>query len=328
MERLLEVQDGRTHFKTFDGVVKASDGVSFYLEEGEVLALVGESGSGKSVTARTIMGLYSGSKVIQSGTIKFNGENITAASHARRRELRGKDMGMIFQEPMSAFDPLTTVCEQMVEARQAHYPDSRERAKAVAVEALRSVGIPEPETRIDEYPHRMSGGMLQRVLIAIAVMNKPRLLIADEPTTALDVTIQAQVLRLLYAMRRETGTALLFITHDLGVVAEIADRVHVMYAGKIVEKADVSGLFASPLHPYSQGLLKSRITKESKGRPLTAIHGSVPRPNEIAEGCCRFAARCDKTGKRCLREEPPLGPVAGNAGKREVACWLYHGGLE
>jgi len=327
MERLLEVEDSRTHFRTFDGVVKASDGVSFHLEEGEVLALVGESGSGKSVTARSIMGLYSGSKVAQSGTIRFNKENITEASPARRRELRGRDMGMIFQEPMSAFDPLSTICSQMVEARQAHYPDGRERAKSVAVEALRSVGIPEPEARIDEYPHRMSGGMLQRVLIAIAVMNTPRLLIADEPTTALDVTIQAQVLRLLYAMRRDTGTALLFITHDLGVVAEIADRVHVMYAGKIVEKADVRGLFASPMHPYSRGLLESRITKDSKGRPLTAIQGSVPRPSEIAEGCCRFAARCGKAGARCLREEPPLGPVEGKGGTREVACWLYHGGL-
>ncbi len=328
MERLLEIEDSRTHFKTFDGVVKASDGVSFYLEEGEVLALVGESGSGKSVTARTIMGLYSGSKIFQSGTIRFNKENITEASHARRRELRGKDMGMIFQEPMSAFDPLATICRQMVEARQAHYPDSRERAKAVSVEALRSVGISEPEMRIDEYPHRMSGGMLQRVLIAIAVMNTPRLLIADEPTTALDVTIQAQVLRLLYAMRRETGTALLFITHDLGVVAEIADRVHVMYAGKIVEKADVRCLFSAPLHPYSRGLLDSRITKESKGRPLCAIVGSVPRPAEIGEGCCRFAARCDKAGPRCLREEPLLRAVEGMSGKGEVACWLYHGGIQ
>lgn len=336
MARLLELHDCRTYFKTYDGIVKASDGVSLHIDEGEVLALVGESGSGKSVTARNVMGLYGGSKVALSGRVSFMGEDLSAASPARRRELRGKDMAMIFQEPMSAFDPLSTVAEQMVEARLAHFSESPAAARALAVEALRQVGIPEPERRIDEYPHRMSGGMLQRVLISTAIMNRPKLLIADEPTTALDVTIQAQVLRLLDGLRRELGMALLFITHDLGVVAELADRVHVMYAGKIVEKAEVAGLFASPLHPYTRGLLESRVTAAGRGRPLPSIPGSVPRPSEIAEGRCRFATRCAQAGPRCLREEPALKPAAAIGGApagradapREVACWIYDGGTE
>jgi oligopeptide/dipeptide ABC transporter ATP-binding protein len=333
MAALLEVRDSRTHFCTFDGIVKASDGVSFHIDEGEVLALVGESGSGKSVTARSIMGLYSGSKVRQSGSILFRGEDLCRASPQRRRELRGRDIGMIFQEPMSAFDPLASISEQMVEARLTHFKESRDEARALAIESLRQVGIPEPEKRIDDYPHRLSGGMLQRVLISMAIMNKPRLLIADEPTTALDVTIQAQVLRLLNGLRKEMGAALLFITHDLGVVAEIADRVHVMYAGKIVEKAGVRALFSSALHPYSKGLLDARVSGERKGKPLPAIPGSVPRPSEIAEDCCRFAPRCAHAGPRCLREEPPLAapPAAGGVTydeSRELACWLYNGGTE
>lgn len=325
MPALLQIDNLRTHFKTHDGIVKASDGVSFRLDSGEVLALVGESGSGKSVTARSIMGLYSGSKTVCSGSILYDGEDLAAASPKRRRELRGKDISMIFQEPMSTFDPLSTICQQMVEARQAHFAESAERAKALAVEALKAVGIPEPALRVDNFPHQMSGGMLQRVLIATAIMNKPRILIADEPTTALDVTIQAQVLRLLYALRAETGSSLLFITHDLGVVAEIADRVHVMYAGKIVEKATVGGLFKNPAHPYTKGLLASRIDKNSKGRLLPSIPGAVPRPDQIMENCCRFAPRCAFAGPRCRSEEPVLQTLAQNG--CECACWLYNGGV-
>jgi peptide/nickel transport system ATP-binding protein len=220
----------------------------------------------------------------------------------------------------------------MVDARLAHLPGSgaedRARAKALAVESLRSVGIPDPEMRIDEYPHRLSGGMLQRVLIAIALMNEPSLLIADEPTTALDVTIQAQVLRLIRDLKEKNRMAVLFITHDLGVVAEVADRVHVMYSGSIVEKASVRELFSrdgGPLHPYAQGLLESRVRRDRKGQELPSIPGSVPRPVDLPPGC-RFAPRCPKAGPRCGREVPKLAAVGGET--QSVACWLYQGGVE
>jgi oligopeptide/dipeptide ABC transporter ATP-binding protein len=331
MENLLEVAGLSTRFKTFEGEVLAVDGVSFSLAEGEVLALVGESGCGKSVTARSVMGLYSGSRVIQEGSISFRGRELSGLPEAERIAYRGKEIAMIFQEPMAAFDPLATVGEQMVDARLAHLPGSgsedRARAKALAVESLRSVGIPDPETRIDEYPHRLSGGMLQRVLIAIALMNEPRILIADEPTTALDVTIQAQVLRLIRDLKEKNGMAVLFITHDLGVVAEVADRVHVMYAGQIVEKATVKELFSAegPAHPYAKGLLESRVRRDRKGLELPSIPGSVPRPVDLPPGC-HFAERCPKAGPRCLKAAPALLPLAGGS-ERRAACWLYQGGV-
>ncbi|MBL8966569.1 MAG: ABC transporter ATP-binding protein [Spirochaetaceae bacterium] len=347
MENLVEVEGLSTHFRTFDGLVRATDGVSFSIKPGECLALVGESGCGKSVTARSLMGLYSGSRVEQSGSIRYRGEELQAAAPARRAALRGRDLAMIFQEPMAAFDPLATVGAQMVEARLVHFPPAsrspaalkaaRAEARLLAVAALKEVGIPDPGVRIDEYPHRLSGGMLQRVLIAIALMNKPALLIADEPTTALDVTIQAQVLRLVRDLRAETGMAVLFITHDLGVVAEIADRVHVMYAGRVVERATVAELFSrgpgkGPAHPYARGLLESRVERSRKGSELPSIPGSVPRPSEFPAGC-RFAPRCEKAGPRCLREEPILRPEAAAGpglearGLDRAACWLHEGGV-
>ncbi len=331
VENLLEVAGLSTRFKAFEGDVLAVQNVSFELREGEILALVGESGCGKSVTARSVMGLYSGSHVVLEGSIKFKGQELSKLSPDERATFRGRDMAMIFQEPMSAFDPLATVGEQMIDAKLAHVSAAgkKERAEArkFAVEALRSVGIPDPEMRIDEYPHRLSGGMLQRVLIAIALMNEPELLIADEPTTALDVTIQAQVLRLIRDLKQKNEMGVLFITHDLGVVAELADRVHVMYAGRIVEKATVAEIFSDegPLHPYARGLLESRVRRDLKGRELPSIPGSVPRPVDLPPGC-HFAPRCPKAGPRCLREAPELVAV-GNSG-RAAACWLYQGGVQ
>jgi len=373
MEKLLEVEGLSTSFATWEGEIRAVQDLYFYLDAGETLALVGESGCGKSVTARSVMGLYTGSRVTQSGTIRFKGEDLSAAPPSRRAALRGGAMAMIFQEPMAAFDPLASIGEQMIDARMAHAPrasqpsrssrpsqpvgdgaapdarDSIVRGMAASdyvardsiandvIAALRSVGIPDPELRLRDYPHRLSGGMLQRVLIAIALMNEPALLVADEPTTALDVTIQAQVLRLIRDLRRDKGAGVLFITHDLGVVAEIADRIHVMYAGRIVEKATVEEFFgaAGPLHPYGEGLLASRIRRDATGGELPSIPGTVPRPLETPEGC-RFAPRCAKAGPRCAREEPRLAPVAvaggaiaagGTATAREVACWLHQGGV-
>jgi peptide/nickel transport system ATP-binding protein len=340
VEKLLEVQGLSTSFSTFEGKVRAVDGVSFSLLPGETLALVGESGCGKSVTARSIMGLYSGRSVSQGGKVLFGGEDLSALDQERRSAFRGGRIAMIFQEPMSAFDPLATVGEQMVAARLAHAPGSgrgRERvaaAEALAIESLRAVGIPDPEIRARDYPHKLSGGMLQRVLIAIALMGEPELLIADEPTTALDVTIQAQVLALIRELRERKGMAVLFITHDLGVVAEIADRVHVMYSGRIVEKATVSEFFGAtgdgPSHPYGRGLLASRIRGEAERGELPSIQGYVPKPIDIPAGCA-FAPRCDRAGPRCARESPPLLALGGATGQgetREVACHLYQGGVQ
>ncbi len=353
METLLDVRDLATSFRTPEGKVRAVDGISLSLAAGETLALVGESGCGKSVTARSIMGLYSGSRVSQSGSILFRGEDLSQARPERRASLRGGAMAMIFQEPMSAFDPLATIGGQMVDARLAHAAKAvRAEAERMAVESLRSVGIPDPEIRLRDYPHRLSGGMLQRVLIAIALMNEPTLLVADEPTTALDVTIQAQVLRLIRDLCLRRGTGVLFITHDLGIVAEMADRVHLMYAGRIVEKATVGEFFGNPgpLHPYGAGLLASRIRRESSKDSLPSIPGTVPKLLDLPQGC-RFSPRCLRAGERCRRDEPPLaaldssggcigsaadGPIPTSEGQaaegagprlREVACWLYQGGV-
>ena len=331
MDALLEVEGLRASFRTREGEIRAVDGVSFGVGRGETVALVGESGCGKSVTARSVMGLYSGSRASVSGSIRFKGEELSEAAPARRAALRGASMAMIFQEPMSAFDPLATIGEQMVDARLAHHPGGRgARAEALelAVESLRAVGIPDPAIRARDYPHRLSGGMLQRALIATALMNEPELLVADEPTTALDVTIQAQVLRLMRDLRQKRGMGLLFITHDLGVVAEIADRVQVMYAGRIVESATVAEFFAAdsgPLHPYGKGLLASRVKRGLKGAALPSIPGTVPRPTELPGGC-RFAPRCASALPRCAREEPVLARVEGST--REAACWLLAGGVE
>ena len=257
MERLLEVTNLRTQFPTRAGLVKSVDGVSFSIDEGELLGLVGESGCGKSITALSIMRLISPPGKIAGGSIKFKGEELTTASAERLREIRGNDIAMIFQDPMTSLNPVFTVGEQIAEALRLHRKLDKKQAWAAAIDAMKEVSIPSPERRVSDYPHQLSGGMRQRVMIAMALACDPELLIADEPTTALDVTIQAQILELLDELRRTRKLAVLLITHDLGVVAEVADRVCVMYTGKIVEESGVEELFANPKHPYTRGLLRS-----------------------------------------------------------------------
>lgn len=316
---LLEVKDLKVYFKTLDGLVKAVDGVSFTLNEEETLAIVGESGCGKTVTALTILGLVK--RAIVEGSIVYRGTEMTKLSEEEFQNIRGKKISMIFQEPMASFDPLYSVGEQMMEVATKHLNVSQEQAKDLCIEMLKKVQIPLAEERFDQYPHQMSGGMLQRIMIAMALLTSPDIVIADEPTTALDVTIQAQVLNLFKDLQRQFHTSVIFITHDLGIVAEIADRVHVMYAGRIVEKADVRELFEHPLHPYTKGLLESRLKKQYKGKTLPFIKGVVPAPTSWPTGC-RFHPRCPKVMKVCREEEPVETSVNGHF----VSCWLYNEG--
>ncbi|HOB42484.1 MAG TPA: ABC transporter ATP-binding protein [Bacillota bacterium] len=321
-ERILTVSNLKTYFRTPDGIVRAVDDVSFHLNRGEVLALVGESGCGKSVTAHSIMGLVKAPPAKLEGSIVFDCRELIGLSSSEYRKIRGMQISMVFQEPMSSFDPLYTVGEQLMEVAQAHMPWGEEEAKERIIETLRLVHIPEPDKRYSEYPHQMSGGMLQRIMIAMALITSPKIIIADEPTTALDVTIQAQVLNLMQDIQSEYDGSIIFITHDLGTVAEIADRVHVMYAGKIVEKASVVELFDNPLHPYTAGLLASRVRREYKGQDLPYIEGYVPRADQFPEGC-RFNPRCLRATAKCRELQPPdLEPAPGHT----VACWLYEGG--
>lgn len=319
---MIVVKGLHSYFKTEDGLVKAVDDITFELRPNEVLALVGESGCGKSVTALTVMGLLNRKKTVLKGEILFREKRLLELSPEAYRQIRGDKIGMIFQEPMSAFDPLYTIGYQMQEVLKAHTTLSVEEQKQRAVHWLKNIGIPEAEKRFGQYPHEMSGGMLQRVMIAMALMLQPEVLIADEPTTALDVTIQAQVLGLIRNLQKNEGTSVLFITHDLGVVAEIADRVHVMYAGKIVEKGTVTRLFHRPLHPYTIGLLTSRVVKGKKGKELPFIPGYVPRAFELPEGC-RFHPRCTLKLPRCERESPPEFLIDD---ENRVACWLFERG--
>ncbi|MBP9665314.1 MAG: ABC transporter ATP-binding protein, partial [Pyrinomonadaceae bacterium] len=282
---LLEVENLRTHFPTRAGLVRAVDDVSFHIGEGELLGLVGESGCGKSITALSVMRLVSPPGKIVGGSIRFKGEEITNASDERLRQLRGNDIAMIFQDPMTSLNPVYTVGEQIAEALRLHRKLNRKQAWDAAVEAMREVSIPSPERRARDYPHQLSGGMRQRVMIAMALACDPELLVADEPTTALDVTIQAQILELLDELRKTRKLAILLITHDLGVVAEVADRVCVMYTGKIVEQSGVNELFARPKHPYTQGLLRSvpKLTEAGieKAERLQTIEGTVPSPTDL-----------------------------------------------
>ncbi|HEX6125015.1 MAG TPA: ABC transporter ATP-binding protein, partial [Pyrinomonadaceae bacterium] len=283
MSHLLEVQNLQTHFPTRAGVVKAVDDVSFYIDEGELLGLVGESGSGKSITALSVMRLIAPpGKIARGSSIRFKGEELTTAPDDRMRDIRGNDIAMIFQDPMTSLNPVYTVGEQIAEALRLHRHLDRKAAWAGAIEAMKEVAIPSPERRANDYPHQLSGGMRQRVMIAMALACNPELLIADEPTTALDVTIQAQILELLDELRRTRRLAVLLITHDLGVVAETADRVCVMYTGKIVEESGVEEIFEKPKHPYTQGLLRSvpKLTAHDIERPtrLKTIEGVVPSP--------------------------------------------------
>ncbi len=318
MSALLDVRALKTFFQVEGGEFPAVDGISFSIDPGRTLGIVGESGCGKSVTALSIMGLVPRPPGrIAGGEILFDGVDLLQLSVAALRELRGNRISMIFQEPMTSLNPVLTVGEQIVEGILRHRPMSRDAAKDRAIEMLRMVHIPSPEQRFDDYPYRLSGGMRQRVMIAMALACKPQLLIADEPTTALDVTIQAQILDLMRTLREETGTAIILITHDLGVVAELADDVVVMYAGRIVERATVAALFAEPQHPYTVGLLGSIPRLDIDQDRLAAIEGQVPNPLAPVSGC-HFHPRCPFAIERCLREDPPLVDL-GNG--HESACW-------
>ena len=318
MSALLDVRALKTFFQVEGGEFPAVDGISFSIDPGRTLGIVGESGCGKSVTALSIMGLVPRPPGrIAGGEILFDGVDLLQLSTADLRELRGDRISMIFQEPMTSLNPVLTVGEQIVEGILRHRAMSAEAAKDLTIEMLRMVHIPSPEQRFGDYPHRLSGGMRQRVMVAMALACKPRLLIADEPTTALDVTIQAQILDLMRTLREETGTAIILITHDLGVVAELADDVVVMYAGRIVERASVVALFAEPQHPYTVGLLGSIPRLDIEQGRLAAIEGQVPNPLAPVTGC-RFHPRCPFVIERCRHEDPPLLDL-GNG--HESACW-------
>src|SRR5438128_2443668 len=320
---LLQVKNLHTYFQTREGLVCAVEGVSFYLDRGELLGLVGESGCGKSITALSIMRLVAPPGKIVAGEILFDGRDLLKLSNAEMRDVRGNDVAMIFQDPMTSLNPVFTVGEQIAEALRLHRKLSRKAARAAAVDAMREVSIPDPELRVNDYPHQLSGGMRQRVMIAMALACDPKVLIADEPTTALDVTIQAQILELLNNLRRTRDLAVLLITHDLGVVAEVADRVAVMYTGKIVEESPVDELFAHPKHPYTEGLLRSvpKLTARdvAKKTRLQTIEGTVPRPTALPPGC-HFEPRCGFRMPRCREGEIPLYKVTEGV---TVRCVLF-----
>ncbi len=315
---LLEVRNLQTQFSTDEGAFNAVDGISFSAHPGRTLAMVGESGCGKSVTALSIMGLVPNPPgKILGGSVIFEGQELIGASTQAMQDLRGNGMAMIFQEPMSSLNPVFTVGEQIVEGLLRHRKITRAQATERALEMLRKVRIPAPEQRFHEYPHQLSGGMRQRVMIAMALACEPRLLIADEPTTALDVTIQAQILDLMRTLQEETGAAIILITHDLGVVAEVADEVVVMYAGKLVERAAVQALFEEPQHPYTIGLLGSIPRMDSERTRLASISGQVPNPLARSLGCS-FAQRCPFADGQCLIQVPPLKEVSE---QHWSACW-------
>ena len=315
---LLEVRGLQTHFASERGVVRAVDGVDLRLERGRTLGIVGESGCGKSVTALSIMGLVPQPPGrIVGGEVRFEGEDLLKAPVQRLRDLRGHQLSMIFQEPMTSLNPAFQAGDQIAEVILRHKNVNAGEAKDQAVQMLRKVRIPSPEARAREYPHQLSGGMRQRVMIAMALACNPKLLIADEPTTALDVTIQAQILELMRALREELGTAIILITHDLGVIAELADDVIVMYAGKVVERCAVPRLFAEPQHPYTIGLLGSIPRLDLEQERLSAIEGFVPDAAAMPEGC-RFHPRCPFSIEKCRQEEPALAEIAPN---HFAACW-------
>jgi peptide/nickel transport system ATP-binding protein len=320
---LLDVTDLRTYFRTDMGVARAVDGVSFHVEEGETLGLVGESGCGKTVTSLSVMGLIPTppGKILEDSSIRLCDEELVGAPEARLRQIRGNDISMIFQEPMTSLNPVLTVGSQIAEALKLHRGLGPTRAREVGVGLLKEVGIPGPDQRYDEYPHQLSGGMQQRVMIAMALSCEPRLLIADEPTTALDVTIQAQILELLAGLQEMHDMAVLLITHDLGVVAEVCDRVVVMYAGQVVETGTVEEIFEEPQHPYTRGLLDSLPDIASRGRRLQPISGVVPSPVNWPPAC-RFADRCSRAWDRCHTETPPLEPLTDRGDDRASRCWL------
>jgi peptide/nickel transport system ATP-binding protein/oligopeptide transport system ATP-binding protein len=315
---MLEVEDLRTHFRTMDGVVKAVDGVSFSVTEGASVGIVGESGSGKSVTSLSIMRLIEPPGWIAGGKIVFRGRDLVGLSDEEMRKIRGDDISMVFQEPMSALNPVYTVGDQVAEVLRVHRDMNRRAAMARTVELFKMVGIPAAERRVQDYPHNLSGGMRQRVMIAMALANEPDLLILDEPTTALDVTIQAQILELVKALRQEVNTAVLLITHDIGVIAEMSDEVIVMYGGKVMERASVFQLIKDPKHPYTKGLLASMPALGMKNQRLNVIAGAVPNPLNMPPGC-PFAPRCPYAMEVCTTM-PELKTLDDG---RQVFCWLY-----
>jgi oligopeptide/dipeptide ABC transporter ATP-binding protein len=321
---LLEVKGLKTYFYTEDGIVRAVDGVSFEVYPGEVLGLVGESGCGKSVTSLSIMRLISKPGRVDEGEILLDGENLLKFSENEMTKVRGNRISMIFQQPTSSLNPVWDVGTQIEEVLRIHRGMKGKAAEARTIELLRMVGIPDPARRLKAYPHEMSGGMAQRIMIAMALACEPELLIADEPTTALDVTIQAQILDLIRNLRDETGTAIILITHDLGVVAEMADRVAVMYAGEIVEQTDVVSLFREPLHPYTRGLIGSIPVVGDLREELAVIPGNVPNLIDLPAGC-RFAPRClariEEGIDNAFDEHPSLLPVRPG---HDVRCWIYH----
>ncbi|GAA0460359.1 ABC transporter ATP-binding protein [Alkalibacillus silvisoli] len=319
-EVILELEDLHTHFFTDSGEVPAVDGVSLQLHKGEVVGVVGESGCGKSVTSLSIMQLVPKPPgEIVSGNINFKGENLAQATEKRMRQIRGNEIAMIFQEPMTSLDPLYTIGDQLIEAIRMHRKMSKKEAKTKAIDMLNIVGIPRASEVVDEYPHQLSGGMRQRVMIAMAMSCDPEVLIADEPTTALDVTIQAQILDLMRDLNKEHNTGILLITHDLGVVAEMCDRVVVMYAGQVVEEGTVREILKDPKHPYTKGLIKSLPKIHEKEQKLYSIPGTVPKVSMEQVGC-RFAPRCEYAFDRCYNENPSLY-VTDKA--RQNRCFLY-----
>jgi len=317
---LLEVTDLKTYFRTDDGIVKAVDGVSFEVEAGQTLGIVGESGCGKSVTCLTIMGLNPKKATITSGQALFKGEDLLKAKTSRLREIRGSDMAMVFQDPMTSLNPVHSIGKQLVEAIQLHRDVSKKVARARALELLKAVGIPRAEKRVDDYPHQFSGGMRQRVMIAMALVNDPDLLIADEPTTALDVTTQAQIMSLMKTLQDDFGSAVIIITHDLGVIAETADEVVVMYAAKIAEQAPVDEIFNRPQHPYTWGLLGSLPRLDANVDRLVQIPGQPPSLLTPPSGC-RFHPRCPYVMDICKRQEPELRPISTDTSHLQ-ACHL------
>ncbi len=315
---LLEVEDLSVSFDTPDGEVRAVQNVSFQLERGETLGIVGESGSGKSVSTQAIVGLLRGADI--SGSSRFDGQELLTMSSSKLQQIRGSDIGMIFQDPLTSLHPYYRVGWQIMEQIRAHQDVSKKAAHSRAVDLLRMVGIPQPDRRVDDFPHQFSGGMRQRAMIAMAMSLNPKLLIADEPTTALDVTVQAQVLEVMTQLQREFGTAIIMITHDLGVIAEIADNVCVMYAGRMVEKAGLRDIFYKQHHPYTAGLLRSIPSIANAGQRLLPITGQPPSLLNLPTGCS-FAPRCGHVMDVCRRQRPELHPVLGEDNHRS-ACFL------
>jgi peptide/nickel transport system ATP-binding protein len=320
-EYLLNVDKVQTVFKTGKGEITSVEEVSFQLKPGQTIGIVGESGCGKSVTSLSIMRLLGKHGYVKNGSILFNGKDLAKISEAEIREIRGNEISMIFQEPMTSLNPVFTIGNQMMEGIRLHMKLGKKEARNYAIEMLNSVGIPRAEAIMNEFPHALSGGMRQRVMIAMALSCRPRLLIADEPTTALDVTIQAQILELMKKLRSQSNTAIILITHDLGVVAEMVDKIIVMYAGQVVEEADVFTLFDNPKHPYTKGLIGSipHIETHQEER-LVSIPGAVPSLQNMPTGC-RFHTRCEFATERCLQEQPNLIHL-DETGEHKVRCWL------